>query len=98
MKNKLVRAAGLGIALSLGGVGSALAQDPLKVGVLATLEGTYTVLGEDGMPWLPGRAQQVRRHGGGTRDRSDSSAPPTRAPTPRFVRRARSWSRTASIS
>ena len=49
MKNKLVRAAGLGIALSLGGVGSALAQDPLKVGVLATLEGTYTVLGEDGM-------------------------------------------------
>ena len=49
MKNKLVRAAGLGIALSLGGTGSALAQDPLKVGVLATLEGTYTVLGEDGM-------------------------------------------------
>ena len=49
MKNKLARAAGLGIALSLGGAGSALAQDPLKVGVLATLEGTYTVLGEDGM-------------------------------------------------
>ena len=49
MKSKLLRAAGLGIALSLGGVGSALAQDPLKVGVLATLEGTYTVLGEDGM-------------------------------------------------
>ena len=49
MKNKLLRAAGLGIALSLGGVGSVLAQDPLKVGVLATLEGTYTVLGEDGM-------------------------------------------------
>ncbi|MEM1382627.1 MAG: ABC transporter substrate-binding protein, partial [Pseudomonadota bacterium] len=29
--------------------GSAMAADPIKVGVLATLEGTYTVLGEDGV-------------------------------------------------
>ena len=29
--------------------GSAQAADKLKVGVLATLEGTYTVLGEDGV-------------------------------------------------
>ena len=29
--------------------GSANAADKLKVGVTATLEGTYTVLGEDGM-------------------------------------------------
>ena len=29
--------------------GSALAQEKIKVGVTATLEGTYTVLGEDGM-------------------------------------------------
>jgi ABC-type branched-subunit amino acid transport system substrate-binding protein len=29
--------------------GQALAQDKIKIGVTATLEGTYTVLGEDGM-------------------------------------------------
>ena len=28
---------------------TAFAQDKIKVGVTATLEGTYTVLGEDGM-------------------------------------------------
>ncbi len=49
MNEKLIRAAGLGIALTLGGAGAALAQDPIKVGLLATLEGTYTVLGEDGV-------------------------------------------------
>src|SRR5215468_11357790 len=29
--------------------GAAMAQEKIKVGVTATLEGTYTVLGEDGM-------------------------------------------------
>ena len=29
--------------------GAALAQEKIKVGVTATLEGTYTVLGEDGI-------------------------------------------------
>src|SRR6478736_6744015 len=29
--------------------GTALAQEKIKVGVTATLEGTYTVLGEDGI-------------------------------------------------
>ncbi|MBJ3775169.1 ABC transporter substrate-binding protein [Acuticoccus mangrovi] len=29
--------------------GSAAAQDPIKIGFMATLEGTYTVLGEDGL-------------------------------------------------
>src|SRR5262245_64183287 len=29
--------------------GAAVAQEKIKVGVTATLEGTYTVLGEDGM-------------------------------------------------
>ncbi len=29
--------------------GNAWAEDPLKIGVMATLEGTYTVLGEDGV-------------------------------------------------
>ena len=49
MRKRLIGAAGLGLALALGGTGSALAADPLKVGLLATLEGTYTVLGEDGV-------------------------------------------------
>ena len=38
-KKNLIGAAGLGIALSLGAMGSASAAEPLKVGVLATLEG-----------------------------------------------------------
>jgi branched-chain amino acid transport system substrate-binding protein len=45
---------GIGIAVAAGfgalvGSGSADAADKLKIGVTATLEGTYTVLGEDGM-------------------------------------------------
>jgi ABC-type branched-subunit amino acid transport system substrate-binding protein len=45
---------GIGIAVAVGfaslvGTGSAHAADKLKIGVTATLEGTYTVLGEDGM-------------------------------------------------
>ena len=49
MSKRLIGAAGLGLAFALGGAGAAFAADPLKVGVLATLEGTYTVLGEDGV-------------------------------------------------
>ena len=42
---------GLTVAVldALVGTGSANAADKLKIGVTATLEGTYTVLGEDGM-------------------------------------------------
>jgi branched-chain amino acid transport system substrate-binding protein len=45
---------GIGIAVVVGlaslvGLGSGHAADKLKIGVTATLEGTYTVLGEDGM-------------------------------------------------
>lgn len=39
-------------AVAIGGLmlsGAAQAADPIKIGVLATLEGTYTVLGEDGV-------------------------------------------------
>jgi branched-chain amino acid transport system substrate-binding protein len=43
------------------GIGSANAADKLKVGVTATLEGTYTVLGEDGMR---GYDLAVEAHGG----------------------------------
>jgi branched-chain amino acid transport system substrate-binding protein len=43
------------------GTGSANAADKLKIGVTATLEGTYTVLGEDGMR---GYDLAVEAHGG----------------------------------
>jgi branched-chain amino acid transport system substrate-binding protein len=43
------------------GIGSANAADKLKIGVTATLEGTYTVLGEDGMR---GYDLAVEAHGG----------------------------------
>ena len=36
------------VALAVG-AGPVAAQEPLKIGVLATLEGTYTALGEDGV-------------------------------------------------
>ena len=49
MITRLIGAAGLGLALALGGTASVTAAEPLKIGVLATLEGTYTVLGEDGV-------------------------------------------------
>src|ERR1700728_972099 len=43
------------------GTGSVNAADKIKVGVTATLEGTYTVLGEDGMR---GYDLAVEAHGG----------------------------------
>jgi branched-chain amino acid transport system substrate-binding protein len=55
---------GLSVAVALTavvGTGSANAADKLKVGVTATLEGTYTVLGEDGMR---GYELAVADHGG----------------------------------
>ena len=39
--------------------------EPLKVGVLATLEGTYTVLGEDGVRGLKTALAQAKNMGGG---------------------------------
>ncbi len=55
---------GLTVAVALTaivGTGSANAADKLKIGVTATLEGTYTVLGEDGMR---GYELAVQAHGG----------------------------------
>jgi len=54
----LASAAGLVVLV---GTGSVNAADKLKVGVTATLEGTYTVLGEDGMR---GYELAVEAHGG----------------------------------
>ena len=55
--------------------GAAFAQEKIKVGVTATLEGTYTVLGEDGIRGLPDSAQHAwqegRRQGTRIRHRVD---------------------------
>ena len=48
MRKGLLLATVAGFA-ALVGTGAVNAADKLKVGVTATLEGTYTVLGEDGM-------------------------------------------------
>lgn len=45
--------------------GAAQAADSLKVGVLATLEGTYTVLGEDGVRGLKTALKAFDNKGGG---------------------------------
>jgi len=60
MRTGLVFATAAGFA-ALVGIGSVNAADKLKVGVTATLEGTYTVLGEDGMR---GYELAVEAHGG----------------------------------
>src|SRR5579863_7375912 len=57
---------GIGLAAAVAltamvGSGSVNAADKLKIGVTATLEGTYTVLGEDGMR---GYDLGVEAHGG----------------------------------
>ena len=59
MRKGLVIATAAGLAALV--TGSANAADKLKVGVTATLEGTYTVLGEDGMR---GYELAVEAHGG----------------------------------
>src|SRR5271168_4420041 len=63
-RNPMHKSIGLSVAVALTavvGTGSANAADKLKVGVTATLEGTYTVLGEDGMR---GYELAVADHGG----------------------------------
>ena len=42
---------------------TALAQDKIKVGVTATLEGTYTALGIDGMGGFNAAVQEIRQDG-----------------------------------
>ena len=47
MKTRWMAGVAAGAILALGQVGAAAAADSIKVGVMATLEGTYTVLGQD---------------------------------------------------
>src|SRR6516162_79262 len=56
-----VEGIGLTVAVALTAIGSANAADKIKIGVTATLEGTYTVLGEDGMR---GYELAVKAHNG----------------------------------
>jgi hypothetical protein len=41
--------------------GAAFARQKIKVGVTATLEGTYTTLGEDGIRGFQTRLEQIRQ-------------------------------------
>jgi branched-chain amino acid transport system substrate-binding protein len=60
--NPMHKGFGLATAVALTAVvGTAHAADKLKIGVTATLEGTYTVLGEDGMR---GYEMAVKAHNG----------------------------------
>ena len=63
MISKFIKAASVA-ALVVAGSG-AWAAEPLKVGVLATLEGTYTVLGEDGVRGLKTALRVMGNKGGG---------------------------------
>ena len=60
MRKSLLLATAAGFA-AFAATGSANAADKIKIGVTATLEGTYTVLGEDGMR---GYELAVEAHGG----------------------------------
>ena len=60
MRKGLLLATAAGFAAFVA-AGSANAADKVKIGVTATLEGTYTVLGEDGMR---GYDMAVEKHGG----------------------------------
>jgi len=64
MKKTLI-AAGTTLAVGLGLSGPSIGADPLKIGVLATLEGTYTALGEDGVRGLKTALAEVDNMIGG---------------------------------
>lgn len=53
------------IALICAGALPAVAEGPVKVGVLATLEGTYTALGKDGVRGMKTALEQAKNMAGG---------------------------------
>ena len=83
-------------AALMAGAASAQAAEPLKIGFLATLEGTYTVLGEDGLRGFKVALDELGNKAGG-RDIEviigASDASPDSAPC---ARRA-SWSSRTSV-
>ena len=63
MNSKLLTT--LSVAALVAAGATAVSAKPLKVGVLATLEGTYTVLGEDGVRGLKTALAQNKNMAGG---------------------------------
>ena len=63
MSKRLLATASVIAALAV--APSALAADPLKIGFLATLEGTYTVLGEDGLRGFKVALEELNNEAGG---------------------------------
>jgi len=64
MSQKILVAA-TAITAAMGISAPAAAEDPLKIGVLATLEGTYTALGEDGVRGLETALAEIENKMGG---------------------------------
>ena len=62
MHTKLLMAAALGVSLT---AGTAQAQDKIKIGVLATLEGALTTLGEDALRGMEVAMKQAGAKAGG---------------------------------
>ena len=63
MSKKLLAAASVMAILAAGP--QALADEPLKIGFMATLEGTYTVLGEDGLRGFKVALDELKNKAGG---------------------------------
>ncbi len=57
--------AAVSVAALMSASSSAFAQEPLKIGFLATLEGTYTVLGEDGKRGFEVALKELNNMAGG---------------------------------
>ena len=63
MIKKLLAAASVAATLAAGAL--AQAAEPLKIGFMATLEGTYTVLGEDGLRGFKVALAEIKNEAGG---------------------------------
>ena len=62
---KLARTFGLSLATALLGSTALAQQDPVRIGSIATLEGAFTVLGEEGMRgWNSPLSRPVTRPAG----------------------------------
>ena len=61
----LKRCIGLAALASVPLAGAAQAQDKIKVGVTATLEGTYTILGVDGIAGFNAAVKNYKSMAGG---------------------------------
>jgi ABC-type branched-subunit amino acid transport system substrate-binding protein len=65
MKLKLLSTISMAAVIAAGAANAASHSETMKIGVLATLEGTYTVLGEDGVRGLKTALGQFKNMAGG---------------------------------